>query len=80
MSLKTNKRSGVGLRELDERFALSYQPEAPDHGQPELALVDRRPAGRRYAILATGKRASRMWKRKEVPPELIERGKKELLD
>lgn len=75
---KPKPRPGVRTRKLDERYALSFQPAAPDHGRPELALVDHRPGGRRYAILATGEEALHLWERDGFPKALLNAGKRAL--
>jgi len=69
---------GVQSRQLDERFALSYQPKAPDHGRPELALVDRGEPRWRYAIIAVGEKATQLWGLDAFPNEVLERAKAEL--
>lgn len=61
------------FRELGNDFGLSFVHEAPDHKQPELALVDCRQLSRRqrrrYGVVATGTEAEALWRN---PPPLEE--------
>jgi len=42
---------------------LSYLEQAPDHGQPELAIFNRGPGGRKSAVIATGPAAREAWEK-----------------
>jgi len=75
---QTRPRPNAQRRRLDERLVLSYQPVAPDHGQPELALMDERRIGRRFVILALGEEATRLWSMCALPDELLAKGKRAL--
>lgn len=61
-----------------KRIGLSYLEKAPDHGQPELAVIFPDRKRHRVVPIAVGAEATRLW---EQPQEeaLIEKAWKEVL-